>query len=150
MARRKELKSIASGVLGSFISRNNDLFGYWGIGVLCLQAKKMQSDVFCLDLLNQTVTPVNEYALLLTNKYRKMMFDAFEKQKLSLLWINSALLRIHFNPDYVAKFHRIDSRFDNRYTCSLEIIDDLDKKHCVKLGGKCWPHDANRELRRQN
>jgi hypothetical protein len=34
MARRKELIGIANGILGSFKSRNNELDGYWSIGVL--------------------------------------------------------------------------------------------------------------------
>lgn len=33
MRRRSEIGSIASGMVHSFVSRNNDLGGYWGIGV---------------------------------------------------------------------------------------------------------------------
>ena len=39
MAKSKELKNIASGLYGSFISRNNDVRGYWGVGKLCLAAQ---------------------------------------------------------------------------------------------------------------
>lgn len=147
MARRRELKSIASGILGSFNSRNNDLFGYWGIGILCLHAKKIQTDAFILDLLNQTVSPFNEQALISMHHYRKMFIAALEKQKISLSWLKTALLTVDFNPEYVEKFHRFRSALGGRYSCSLELIDDLGKKHCVKFGGICWPHDAKRESR---
>lgn len=147
MARRRELKSIASGILSSFNSRNNDLFGYWGIGVLCLHAKKIQTDAFVLDLLNQTATPVNEQALVSTQQYRKILIATIEKQNISFSWLKSALLTVNFNPEYVEKFHRFGSALGGRYICSLELIDDLNKKHCVICGGICWPHDAKRESR---
>ena len=35
MSTRRELKSVAHALAGSFISRYNDLEGYWGLGVLC-------------------------------------------------------------------------------------------------------------------
>lgn len=34
MTRRGELKDVALGVLGSFVSRNNDVDGYWCLGLL--------------------------------------------------------------------------------------------------------------------
>lgn len=147
MARRKLLKSIASGMLGSFVSRNNDISGYWGIGVLCLHAGKMQTDAFVLDLLNQKASPLNEQALVSTEQYSAMLIAALEGQKISSSWVKSALLTVNFNPAYVEKFHRRGSSLGGRYICSLELVDDLDRKHCVRYGGVCWPHDAKRESR---
>jgi len=54
MAKRKELKNIASGLYGSFISRNNDVRGYWGVGKLCLAAQRHHTKVVHLDLLSQS------------------------------------------------------------------------------------------------
>jgi len=33
--RRKKLQCAARGIVEHLISRNNDINGYWGIGVLC-------------------------------------------------------------------------------------------------------------------
>lgn len=49
MARSARLTNIASGLCGAFISRNNDVGGYWAIGILRLlamqlEAKYLQSD----------------------------------------------------------------------------------------------------------
>ena len=42
MAKRAELWQIARGVLTSFASRNNDISGYWGIGVLAQLAQEQE------------------------------------------------------------------------------------------------------------
>ncbi|MBK5143506.1 hypothetical protein I2494_07205 [Budviciaceae bacterium BWR-B9] len=34
--KRKRLKVVAGNVLDYFISRNNDISGYWAMGVLCM------------------------------------------------------------------------------------------------------------------
>jgi len=40
MTRRRELKSIASGLAWHCLSRNNDINGYWGVGIFCLLTKE--------------------------------------------------------------------------------------------------------------
>lgn len=39
MPRRSELNGVASDIVRSFVSRNNDLRGYWALGMLCVYAK---------------------------------------------------------------------------------------------------------------
>ncbi|WP_378178258.1 hypothetical protein [Aquimarina sp. SS2-1] len=57
MGKRKLFKNIANGVLGSFVSRNNDVQGYWGIGKLySLMINKDKYEVE-IDLINLTILP---------------------------------------------------------------------------------------------
>jgi hypothetical protein len=53
----KNLKGIAGGILGSFLSRNNDLDGYWGMGILRLLAQEHGVEMVYLDLLAGTCMP---------------------------------------------------------------------------------------------
>jgi hypothetical protein len=53
MARRKALKNVCSGILGSFVSRNNDCEGYWGMGILYRFAKERGKSDLMIDLLNR-------------------------------------------------------------------------------------------------
>ena len=51
MPRRRELKGVAYGMAGKFVSRNTDLDGYWAIGVMYRSANDNGTDRFVLNLL---------------------------------------------------------------------------------------------------
>jgi hypothetical protein len=56
MPSSRKLKSVAAGLLGSFVSRNNDIGGYWGIGVLCRDTAAMGGKVE-LNLITRVAAP---------------------------------------------------------------------------------------------
>jgi hypothetical protein len=59
--------SIASALHGSFISRNNDVAGYWGIGKLCLLAQQHTTTIVRLDLVAGSIAPgSSEFAKLVS------------------------------------------------------------------------------------
>ena len=55
MARRKEIKGIIDGLISSFISRNNDLNGYWAMGKLCGFLIQSNSRVLTLELMKNGI-----------------------------------------------------------------------------------------------
>lgn len=57
MARRRELKCVASGIAQYCVSRNNDLGGYWGLGVLYRLAQKMAVDSLQVDFMSEDGLP---------------------------------------------------------------------------------------------
>ncbi len=57
MARRRELKNIASGLSSSFVSRNNDYDGYWELARLYDFANSEGVSEIKIDLLNSKVSP---------------------------------------------------------------------------------------------
>ncbi len=50
MAGSKRLNDVPHGLLGKFASRNNDIKGYWGIGVLKQYAVKYDLTKLIFDL----------------------------------------------------------------------------------------------------
>ena len=72
MGRRRELGSIASGIIGSFRSRNNDIDGYWGIGKLYLFVGHLKSKCVSIDLCSQQIAPYYPHFDLMTERYSKM------------------------------------------------------------------------------
>ena len=54
------LKSIGDGILSSFVSRNNDVYGYWGIGKLYNWMLASKSMTIKIDLLKNTIDPTND------------------------------------------------------------------------------------------
>ena len=141
------MKNIACGMLDSFNSRNNDLSGYWGIGVLCLHAQQMKSESLVLDLLHENVEPQSVSADSLAHPYQQKLAFALQKYSIPVSWVKSALLTICFNPAYEPKYHDFRSALGGCYTCTLEITDDLGRKRSAKNGGICWPHNPKKETR---
>ena len=53
---KRKIRDLLAGTLSSFISRNNDMWGYWGIGVLCRETLKNHVFDVQLDILQQTAS----------------------------------------------------------------------------------------------
>ena len=52
MARRRELKSIASGIAAHCVSRNNDIGGYWAMGIIYGIANERGVDSVSVDIMS--------------------------------------------------------------------------------------------------
>ncbi len=148
MARRRELKNIANGLLNSFNSRNNDIDGYWGIGVLCLFAKDNEISEVWFDLMNRESSGAPSPIGALTARYREMLDRLLERRGLPGTWVKSAELSICFDAPFEHKFHYFGSALGvKHYICTLEITDDLGHKHSARADGNCWPHNPKKESR---
>ncbi len=74
--RKSQLNNLAAGLCSTFISRNNDIAGYWGPGSIYQFAKENDVSVVVFDLMGMTVTPqtkkfesvLHQYALWLKNR----------------------------------------------------------------------------------
>ncbi len=100
MGRRRELGSIASGIIGSFRSRNNDVDGYWGIGKLYLLVEHLQSKCISINLCSQQIAPYSRHFDLMTEHYSKMFKGLLTKRSIPLKWVSSAYVYVEFEADY--------------------------------------------------
>ena len=57
MPRRRELKDLAAGIALKFISRNNDLRGYWALGILFKDLSEIGATCLSLNLTARKSTP---------------------------------------------------------------------------------------------
>jgi hypothetical protein len=156
MRRRVELKSVGSWVLHSFVSRNNDLDGYWAIGKLYLFAKRLGETSVALDLFKKTLSPDPRRLSglykppnveILCARYGGMLLRALATRKVPLQWAASATIRVDFDrPDVVPAYVRpgINAK---PFGCTLHLVDDLSHEHVLALAGWCWPHDPGIEHR---
>ena len=60
MPRRKEIKGIAAGFVSHFISRINDINGYWAMGILHKYALNNLSTSVEIDVLTHVISPGNQ------------------------------------------------------------------------------------------
>ncbi|RBW59239.1 hypothetical protein DS884_05730 [Tenacibaculum sp. E3R01] len=136
----KKLKNIASGLLNSFISRNNDVNGYWGIGKL--YSLMIQNNCFeiKIDLLAKTMIPENAKFTPLITRFNKKFKNKIAKIDLCVNEISSVYILLH-------KKEKIDS--DNYkltpLLCSIKVnykknieyhLEVMCRKHNPKLESK--------------
>ena len=136
MARRRELKSIASGIALHCVSRNNDLGGYWGLGVLYLTAQKMGVDQLRIDIMSDHELP--EALALFRHNFRDHYGN--EKYRIS-----------HFIEGFIVEY-KFDPQSGTPFTgrmaqaiCSVHILDDLGIFRTAMATSYCYPHDPLRE-----
>lgn len=145
MARRRELYGIARGLLDSFNSRNNDVGGYWGIGVLNLIAQRSNLESMILDLLAEKVM-LDSVQTTIVQKYKQMFLSRLQSRGIPSTWVQSALISISFNQPYSNPYQFMQSGLGGApYLCTFEIKDELGVKRTAIFGGYCWPHNPRKE-----
>lgn len=145
MSRRKELKNIASGLYGSFVSRNNDVDGYWGIGKLCLLAQQNGARKVLLDLLARSVVPQSTDFSKLVNGYYLFLQKQLTARRIPETWVRSAVVELDFAPDDLNGKHILIATWGNLFKLVVTITDDMEKNHTVCGYDYCGPHDPKKE-----
>ena len=144
MARRKELKNIASGLIGSFNSRNNDVDGYWALGKLYRFANACNTDTVSIELISGWIKPQTDAFQSIVAVYRAMLTAQLRARGIPIEWVAEVIFTTKFNQAYQADYHRRGSP-GNPYICECEIIDDRARVHKAVAGNSCWPHDPKKE-----
>ena len=96
MKYHSRLKHAAAGMLGSLVSRNNDVNGHWAPGLLYCDASE-QPHVVQLDLLTQAVPAAGRAAELVAVSYAQFLRLALEKHDIGWEELTLASVRFEFN-----------------------------------------------------
>lgn len=132
--KRRQMNSLAHSLCAYLCSRNNDIGGYWGIGVLCAVSKRER---------RQKISFVLRPGESLRIDGHEISGSKDVTDKLVPLGLDSIEGRLSFFTD-----GRYPQGAD-RFTCGLAIA--------IAQGGRvgmsithveCWPHDPTRERRR--
>ena len=145
MSRRRELSGIAGGLVNSFVSRNNDVGGYWAIGKLCAHSLRAAAKELSIDLLAKRIGPPNPEFEPMLDKYAAWLLAASGKQRLLGQIITAAEVRISFDsqlePDPMSS--SINGYYPFR--CTVTLTDEPGHGHVGQLSGFVLPHDPRRE-----
>lgn len=145
MARRKQLKNIAFGLLNSFISRNNDVNGYWGIGKLYNLMENSNMFKVQIDLVSKSIQPFNDEFSRLIENYSNRLQHHLNSRHLKNEYLKRAMITLIGYPNEpkldtgLTAPHRID--------CIVELTDDLTNVHRAEKIIWCRKHDPNKELK---
>jgi len=132
--KRREMNSIAVSLCEHLCSRNNDILGYWGIGILCVVARMRPRNQVSFRIRPGEPLTIGGYELSgsseVSAKLVRHDLDAIE-----------GLLTFSENGRYPSGA--------TKYTCSISIAVSQDGR--IGLGlrqTECWSHHPKRVMRR--
>lgn len=140
-----DLKNIANGLLGTFVSRNNDIDGYWGIGMLRRIADEGGLETIELDLLKseRDETTLSKCK----SHYRNWLEKALARRDLPLESISMCCIRLTFYQSFEEFPDIIKDTRGFPFRCSVEIRSEDMQKQIATTIGVCEPHSQSRESR---
>jgi hypothetical protein len=147
MASRKQFLGFARGLTSRFVSRNNDVGGYWGVGVLAKRLHAARRDFIEFDLLSGPGTRNDDSAAWLRNRMSTTETPAH--------WLRDATLRVeyiprasddseHLWPVWLAKPRGVPMF---RVVATATLVDDHGRSREASSVTWCWDHDPWREMR---
>lgn len=145
MASRKKWTDLAAAILGSFVSRNNDVNGYWALGLLRAQADIAASPGIRLDLLRGSVFPPSEVGLQVAQKYEQFLLRQVAVRRIARERIADATIGLTFGCD--ERGMTIYTSYGEPFRCVVSIEDDRGQKHNSSIVARCSAHDPRRESR---
>ena len=148
MPRRKLLKSVASGFLGSFLSRNNDFDGYWALGLLYQLALDRETRSMTIELFRDRDKSLPRHALIddVSTRYRAQFISMLEKAGFNQGDVVSVIIELEFCTAKQIPFRHLKTHGELLF-CSVTITDEQRHAWRVEGGGKCAPHDPAKESR---
>jgi hypothetical protein len=143
MARRKEFKTVADGLISSFVSRNNDVYGYWGIGKLYSHMLSSGSMKLTIDLIDRIMEPNNEEFAILISEYSERLRSQIKSRGINDKFLKNAVLTLVGYPNEPSPY--LGKMAPNRVHCKLLITDDLAKDHSSEANSWCREHNPDND-----
>lgn len=145
MPRRSELSGIAAGLAGSFASRNNDVNGYWALGLLSLYAKKHDARYVSINLLPVAPPLTDTLFSAVAKRHAYLLASLVERQGLPSSWLTAASVAVEFE-SVSSKSRPIAGHADALpFQCSVVLRDDRGTAYKAISRGWCSPHNAQAE-----
>lgn len=145
MARRKEFKTIADGLLSSFVSRNNDVYGYWGIGKLYSHMVSSKSMKLKIDLVQRTLEPRKDEFKVSISEFANRLMNQVRNRRLNHKFLKKAELMIIGFPNEPSPYPYYGKTAPNKIICRLIIVDDLNREHMNETNTWCRKHNPEKE-----
>lgn len=135
MPKRKQFKGICHDILDTFISRNNDLDGYWALGKYVSFLEAIGELRLQFKLLESITIPHSPSATLAVEYYRGAVLRMMRANAMPDSWIADATITVSI----VAP---------TKMVCNIEIVSDLGKAYQHERLIHVRAHDPAREYRR--
>jgi hypothetical protein len=143
---RRDLNGVAAGLAGSFTGRNNDIDGYWALGLLRSFADRHQLKSLRLDLATERTEPDDPFLARVCQNYRAALARQLAARSIDPSSVQEAEIVVTFDS---ANFGTTGpaATHGSPFSCSVRIVDDRNQEHRQTVLAHCAPHDPKRELR---
>jgi hypothetical protein len=142
MKARSRLKHTAAGLLGSLISRNNDVNGYWAPGMLYRDVCTPPHGIE-LNLLTCSSEPSSEVAKTVMAYYATFLRLAVIKKGFDWDDLERACVKFQFNVE-VAKPPAYYPTVGDPFICSVMLHTVQGQMSTVSAIGRCYPYARGR------
>src|SRR5437763_8588184 len=154
MGKRADLKNLAYGLASGFISRNNDLDGYWAPGKLHALASVRGVNPFTLTLWPPSTpladSPPSQLDTVpaLQARYGAWLGRGLRRHRLDAHHLQSATIELDFDRGDLASHARTRGLVGAPpLVCRVTLLDDRGRVYRCEALGMCRPHDPARERR---
>jgi hypothetical protein len=147
MPRRRQLKGIAFGIASSFVSRNNDVDGYWGLGIFYKLAKEAGLNRFALNLVTGESVPTFKYSKRVAKPYHDFLMKQLNKQGFNESQVKMAIVNIDFNVTPTKKQIIFKATWGEAFACRVHLTDDRGTVWSSEYREWCGIHNPKKELR---
>jgi hypothetical protein len=145
VALRGRLQDVAAGLLGSFASRNHDIDGYWGLGVLRAAAEQAACTGLQLNLLTGAAEPRHPLVVAAAASYQGALERQLARRNMLAGLVSRAEIQVTFEVDAAAL---AASKRDRQVArCSVLLVDDRGREYQASAAVCCAPHDPAHERR---
>lgn len=138
MKLRSRLKHVAAGLLGSLISRNNDVNGYWTPGLLYRDVSAPPHAVE-MDLLSRISRPASDCTELMVARYVTFLRAAMEKQKFGWEELTRTTITFRFNVEVPDPHFRYPCAGDP-FICTVTLESGQGKAVTMTARARCKPY----------
>lgn len=144
---KANIKNLAYGLLGTFVSRNNDIGGYWSLGVLRLYAEHNGLEKVIIDLLHPTLELAYKSPVVQAEEtYGRWLRNRLTEKQLDVRLIAEAKVHVRFSTFREFPNAIRDTRGEP-YHCTVTISRRDRKPYVVSKVGVCAPHDPKKDRR---
>ena len=147
MAKREEFWQVARGVLTSFASRNNDIRGYWGVGVLARIARDERQQVITLRLYPAPLASEEPVFSAVAARYAGLLVSKLAYARVPLAWLSAAELVFQYPAQESRPRPAGTLEVEQPFSCRLEVTDERHRHRSFAWSGWCWPQGAGPESR---
>ena len=124
MTKRKLLHGIANSIAMSFISRNNDINGYWGIGVIYKNASELNTKRIELELISNTSKPDKLDSSFVIRNYKNFLQKQLEIHGFEDSKVIKATIELIFDCPLTEHETLMRKVFGEPVQCKVILIDE--------------------------
>ena len=143
MRRRRALKGVAYGLVETFVSRNNDVSGYWGLGQLYREALGRQISSVSIDLLGHSSLGIGPVAQAVQLHYVSRLEHMASNAGVSLSRAQVVVEFGTFGSNPPPRQHS----YGDPFLCIVSLVGSNGRIYTAARTGRCSPHDPETESR---